>query len=151
MNFCSCSLKIVYWLYDCVNKDVFIRYSQQKIYVLISDAHEWVNEIPTVPDYYLANLQPRERAWHKQRGKKTLKAKKMGSTERTKCHLIHFVCCSLVKRAFCCALCNRNWTSEVNLFKCKQLFGEITWYGGGLDDKVNPVVSYFFNSHCNAR
>jgi hypothetical protein len=39
---------------------------------LISDAHEWINEIPTVPIYYLANPQPRERAWHKQRGKKTL-------------------------------------------------------------------------------
>lgn len=30
---------------------------------LICDAHEWINEIPTVPIYYLANLQPRERAW----------------------------------------------------------------------------------------
>ena len=39
---------------------------------LISDAHEWINEIPTVPIYYLANPQPRERAWHNQRGKKTL-------------------------------------------------------------------------------
>ena len=37
-----------------------------------SDAHEWINEIPTVPIYYLANPQPRERAWHNQRGKKTL-------------------------------------------------------------------------------
>ena len=26
---------------------------------LISDAHEWINEIPTVPIYYLANQQPR--------------------------------------------------------------------------------------------
>ena len=39
---------------------------------LISDAHEWINEIPTVPIYYLANPQPRERAWQNQRGKKTL-------------------------------------------------------------------------------
>ena len=39
---------------------------------LISDAHEWINEIPTVPIYYLAILQPRERAWDDQRGKKTL-------------------------------------------------------------------------------
>ena len=39
---------------------------------LISDAHEWINEIPTVPIYYLAKPQPRERAWKKQRGKKTL-------------------------------------------------------------------------------
>lgn len=30
---------------------------------LISDAHEWINEIPTVPTYGLANQQPRERAW----------------------------------------------------------------------------------------
>ena len=39
---------------------------------LISDAHEWINEIPTVPNYYLAKPQPRERAWQNQRGKKTL-------------------------------------------------------------------------------
>ena len=31
-------------------------------YQIISDAHEWINEIPTVPIYYLANPQPRERA-----------------------------------------------------------------------------------------
>ena len=42
---------------------------------LISDAHEWINEIPTVPIYYLAKPQPRERAWQNQRGKKTLKFK----------------------------------------------------------------------------
>jgi hypothetical protein len=41
---------------------------------LISDAHEWINEIPTVPIYYLAKPQPRERAWQNQRGKKTLDA-----------------------------------------------------------------------------
>ena len=39
---------------------------------LISDAHEWINEIHTVPIYYLAKPQPRERAWQNQRGKKTL-------------------------------------------------------------------------------
>eukprot|EP01080_Neovahlkampfia_damariscottae_P013423 gene13423-biopygen111 len=39
---------------------------------LISDAHEWMNEIPTVPIYYLAKPQPGERAWQNQRGKKTL-------------------------------------------------------------------------------
>ena len=39
---------------------------------LISDAHEWINEIPTVLIYYLAKPQPRERAWPNQRGKKTL-------------------------------------------------------------------------------
>jgi hypothetical protein len=39
---------------------------------LISDAHEWINEIPSVPIYYLAKPQPRERAWQNQRGKKTL-------------------------------------------------------------------------------
>ncbi|KAG9438329.1 hypothetical protein H6P81_021736 [Aristolochia fimbriata] len=41
---------------------------------LISDAHEWINEIPTVPVYYPAKPQPRERAWQNQRGKKTLVA-----------------------------------------------------------------------------
>ena len=39
---------------------------------LTSDAHEWINEIPTVPNYHLAKPQPRERAWDIQRGKKTL-------------------------------------------------------------------------------
>ena len=50
---------------------------------LISDAHEWINEIPTVPIYYLAKPQPRERAWQNQRGKKTLNQShlSMGSTE----------------------------------------------------------------------
>ena len=27
---------------------------------LISDAHEWINEIPTVPAYYLAKPQPQQ-------------------------------------------------------------------------------------------
>ncbi len=36
---------------------------------LISDAHEWMNEIPTVPTCYLVKPQPRERAWQNQRGK----------------------------------------------------------------------------------
>ena len=39
---------------------------------LISFAHEWINEIATVPIYYLAQSQPRERAWQNQRGTKTL-------------------------------------------------------------------------------
>ncbi|KAI5187440.1 hypothetical protein NEIRO03_2534 [Nematocida sp. AWRm78] len=39
---------------------------------LIGDAHEWSNEIPAVPTGAFANLQPRERAWDTQRGKKTL-------------------------------------------------------------------------------
>ena len=39
---------------------------------LISDAHEWINEIPTVPIYYLAKSQSGERARNRQRGKKTL-------------------------------------------------------------------------------
>ena len=39
---------------------------------LISDVHERINEIPTVPTYYLARPQPREQAWNDRRGKKTL-------------------------------------------------------------------------------
>ena len=38
----------------------------------ISDAHEWINEIPTVPIYGLVNPQAGERACSKPRGKKTL-------------------------------------------------------------------------------
>ena len=33
---------------------------------LISDVHEWINKIPTVPIYYLAKSQPREWAWQNQ-------------------------------------------------------------------------------------
>jgi len=39
---------------------------------LISDAHEWSNEIPTVQACMTAKQQPGERAWDVQRGKKTL-------------------------------------------------------------------------------
>ena len=39
---------------------------------LIGDAHEWINEISTVPIYYLAKTQPREWTWQSQQGKKTL-------------------------------------------------------------------------------
>jgi hypothetical protein len=39
---------------------------------LISDMHEWINEIFIVPVYYLAKPQPREWAWQNQWGKKTL-------------------------------------------------------------------------------
>jgi len=30
---------------------------------LIGDAHEWINEIPTVPTHSLAKLQPSLRSW----------------------------------------------------------------------------------------
>jgi len=41
---------------------------------LICDAHEWINEVLTVPTHYLAKSQLRERAEINfgQRGKKTL-------------------------------------------------------------------------------
>jgi len=39
---------------------------------LISDAHEWINEYLTVPNYHYANLRSRERAWKRIWGKKTL-------------------------------------------------------------------------------
>jgi len=39
---------------------------------LIGDAHEWINEILTVPTHYLAKPQQRERALQRQRGNKTL-------------------------------------------------------------------------------
>ncbi|CAN6973582.1 unnamed protein product [Brassica rapa subsp. trilocularis] len=45
-----------------------------------NDAHEWINEIPTVPVYYPAKPQPRERAWQNQRGKKTLLSLTLSST-----------------------------------------------------------------------
>ena len=40
-----------------------LRRSSQMPRHLISDAHEWINEIPTVPTYYTVKPQPRERAW----------------------------------------------------------------------------------------
>uniref|UniRef100_A0A8C4T9G3 Uncharacterized protein n=1 Tax=Erpetoichthys calabaricus TaxID=27687 RepID=A0A8C4T9G3_ERPCA len=39
---------------------------------LISHAHEWMNEIPTVPFYYLIKPQSRVWAWQNQWGKKTV-------------------------------------------------------------------------------
>ncbi len=39
---------------------------------LISDVHEWMNEIPYVPIQSAANVQLGEQAKQKQRGKKTL-------------------------------------------------------------------------------
>ena len=39
---------------------------------LMSGAHEWINEIPTVSIYYLANPQPKEQAWMNQQGNMTL-------------------------------------------------------------------------------
>ena len=39
---------------------------------LISDVHEWIIEISTVPANFRVKPQPRERAWVVQRGKKTL-------------------------------------------------------------------------------
>ena len=30
---------------------------------LTGDAHEWINEIPTVPTHSLAKLQPSQRSW----------------------------------------------------------------------------------------
>ena len=38
----------------------------------ISDADEWINEIPIVPVYSLEKPQPRERVWDNQQGKKIL-------------------------------------------------------------------------------
>ncbi|CAN6973016.1 unnamed protein product [Brassica rapa subsp. trilocularis] len=47
---------------------------------LISDAHEWINEIPTVPVYYPAKPQPRERAWQNQQGQRADMCTDMSST-----------------------------------------------------------------------
>lgn len=38
---------------------------------LISDVHEWMNEIPSVPIYYLTKQQLSEKAWKHERGNKT--------------------------------------------------------------------------------
>ena len=39
---------------------------------ITTDAHDWINELPTVPIYNLATPQPREQTLENQRGKKTL-------------------------------------------------------------------------------
>nr|CDS30781.1 expressed protein [Hymenolepis microstoma]CUU98133.1 hypothetical transcript [Hymenolepis microstoma] len=57
---------------ECQSEEIQPSAGSQMPRHLISDAHEWINEIPTVPIYYLAKPQPRERAWQNQRGKKTL-------------------------------------------------------------------------------
>jgi len=38
----------------------------------ISDVHEWMNEIPTVPAHQPEKPQPGEQAWWNQQGKMTL-------------------------------------------------------------------------------
>ena len=53
--------------------------------------HEWSNEIPIVPIYYLAKPQPRESAWDKQRGKETL----LSLTLIRLCDMIRFRRCSI--------------------------------------------------------
>jgi hypothetical protein len=91
---------------------------------LISDAHEWINEIPTVPIYYLAKPQPRERAWQNQRGKKTLNS--MG----------------LIVKA-----------SRVTI-SLWAVAGKITWNGEAYQTFLShgdPVASPFLMSRCNAR
>ncbi|ODQ75571.1 hypothetical protein LIPSTDRAFT_210789 [Lipomyces starkeyi NRRL Y-11557] len=40
--------------------------------VVVLIVHEWINEIPTVPIYYLAKPQPSEWACHNRREKKSL-------------------------------------------------------------------------------
>ena len=52
----------------------YITLSSQMPCHLISDMHEWINEIPTVPIYYLVKPQQREWALQKQQGKETLLA-----------------------------------------------------------------------------
>jgi len=47
----------------------------------ISDAHEWISEISSVPVYCLAKSQPWERVWSIQRGKKTLLSLTLVSSE----------------------------------------------------------------------
>ena len=39
---------------------------------LISDAHEWINEVPSVSSYFSVKLQHGERSVNTLRGKKTL-------------------------------------------------------------------------------
>jgi hypothetical protein len=85
---------------------------------LISDAHEWINEIPTVPIYYLAKPQPRERAWQNQRGKKTLK--KLNGVKSSLCAT------SLAASNYC----GRPWARQPGTGKPN----ESNFYG-------NPVVS----------
>ena len=82
---------------------------------LISDAHEWITEIPTVPTYYLAKPQPRERSWQSKRGKKTLKPDGAQRPSRSRDRL------SLVKHAPEPLPCG--W--------CKQRAGKTTWHEGG--------------------
>jgi len=51
---------------------------------VISDVHEWTNEIPAVPRYIFANSQTRERASDThQRGKKTLLSLTLACSCRT--------------------------------------------------------------------
>ncbi len=99
---------------------------------LISDAHEWINEIPTVPIYALANLQQRERALQDWRGKKTLLSltlvwiekwfwgRSIGGNLRVTMkylHLEHYFSHCIAKKLGGAPRC-ASLTSSVNIKKC---------------------------------
>ena len=95
---------------------------------LISDAHEWINEIPTVPIYYLAKPQPRERAWQNQRGKKTLNHARVKFVRGQQQERLQGVCYLLVKKSMGASVCLRLEQAR----QCEYSSGKTTWNGEGL-------------------
>ena len=95
---------------------------------LISDAHEWINELPTVPIYYLAKPQPRERAWQNQRGKKTLN--KFNGVQNV--------------AAPAPTLVQQHHNS-------REAVGETTWYGGAYGRESMVIPWRALTSRRNAR
>ena len=80
----------------------------------ISDAHEWVSEISSVPVYCLAKSQPWERVWTFQRGKKTLLSLTLVSCEGW---------------FGGCRICGSSRFTEIPLpLKPYVLLGDVTWY-----------------------
>ena len=79
--------------------------------LLIVDAHEWINEIFTVPDCALANSQTGERACNGQRGKKTL------------------LSLTLACRVQALSRCSYRWEAFVNNeIPLRGLVPELTWW-----------------------
>ena len=103
----------------------------------ISDAHEWIREIPTVPIYCLAKPQPRERAWKNRRGKKTLLS-------------LTLVCCA--GRLERCRISGRVTASEIPLlmmlfylFRYVEPVQPNTLYGSGVKPR------FFFVGYLRGR
>ena len=99
----------------------------------ISDAHEWISEISSVPVYCLAKSQPWERVWTIQRGKKTLLSLTLVSSEGwfggcRICGSLRFTEIPLPLKSYV-LLGDITWYSRINAFDGNQIDWEFGWGG----------------------